>query len=382
MGLAMGSGAEGKLLPGTSNSAPRMVTRGGTFALGKKPYPEGTRERWIAEGRALARAPEGYIHRRKAPRGEADNRAYLPPIRSQGSEGSCVHWAGAYYTKTANMKRRNPSLDVTATSNQCSPRFTYNLSNAGQDNGASGHEPFEVAMRYGCASLKQKPYVAGQYAALPTAADFVEGLHRRTTNYVWIWGWKATAAQIAELKAFLDDGGVAACAAYVEDSFSGWGPGDAPWHGVECEVYQINHMLTVCGYGPGYYLVANSWGTWFGSNGYIRVDSGYFENYFSDVMYPLEGSIEPATSYATVQIQHGRRSDIRSLSFSVNGATVWSNSPQPTVWAYGEGSIETDTRDNWSLAVDLSSGAWGAANVVTAPPAVMRRMVWLSVSAT
>lgn len=65
-------------------------------------------------------------------KGAADNRTYLPPIGDQGSEGSCVHWAGTYHTKTANMKRKDPTLNLNATSNQCSPRFTYNLTNAGR----------------------------------------------------------------------------------------------------------------------------------------------------------------------------------------------------------------------------------------------------------
>ena len=366
-GLVLGSGAQAKLLPGTTNALPRLVTkRGESFALGKKPYPKGTREKWVAEGRVLARAPEGVLPKRQALKGAADNRGILPPIKSQGSEGSCVHWAGAYYTKTANMKRNDPALNVTLASNQCSPRFTYNLTNAGEDNGAYGHEPFEIFMRYGGASLLQKPYVAGQYTALPVVADFVEGLHRRTTNYVWVWGWNPTTVQINELKAWLDAGGVAACAVYAEDTFDAWGKGDAPWVGTECSEYDINHMVTVCGYGPGYYLVANSWGTSFGSNGYIVVDAGYFENFFSDVMYPLEGTYEPATSYAQVQIDHGRRSDIRSLSFTVNGATVWSNAPLPRNAPQGTGSYDTDTRDGWALAVDLSRGSWGAANTVTA----------------
>ena len=364
--LAAGPEAPAELIPGTSNSLPQLVTSHGTFKLGKKPYPKGTREQWIAEGRVLARAPEGYLPRDKALKGAADNRIYLPPIGNQSSEGSCVHWAGSYYTKTANMKRNNPAIVLTAASNQCSPRFTYNLSNAGADNGGYGHEPFEIFMRYGGASLQQKPYVAGQYTTLPTVADFVEGLHRRTTNYVWVWEWDPSTAQINELKAFLDAGGVAVCGVYAEDSFDAWGPGDAPWVGTACTIDNINHMVTVFGYGTGYYLVANQWGTSFGSNGFIVVNSSYFENYFSDVMYPLEGATTPATSYAKIQIQHPQRSDIRSLSFSVNGATVWSNSPLPKNLPKGTGSFDTDTRDNWQLAVDLSSASWGAANTVTA----------------
>jgi hypothetical protein len=138
-----------------------------------------------------------------------------------------------------------------------------------------------------------------------------------------------------------------------------------PWYGTPCTISSINHMVTVVGYGTGYYLVANSWGTTFGSNGYIVVDSGYFENYFSDVMYPLEGTYEPATNYAKMSISHARRSDIRSLQFSVNGTTVWSNSPLPKNLPKGTGSFDTDSRANWQLAVDLSSATWGGANTVT-----------------
>lgn len=363
--LPVSAQAQARLIAGTETELPKLETAYGTFKLGKKPYPEGTREEWIKEGRALAQAPEGYLPPSKRLKGASDNRSYLPPIGNQGSEGSCVHWAGSYYTKSANMKRMNPALNLSATSNQCSPRFTYNLTNVGTDNGGYGHEPFEIFMRYGVASLLQKPYTAGQYSALPTVADFVEGLHRRSTNYVWVWEWGPTSTQINQLKAFLDAGGVAACAVYAETSFDAWKKGDAPWYGTPCTISSINHMVTVFGYGTGYYLVANSWGTSFGSNGYIVVDSGYFENYFSDVMYPLEGTYEPATNYAKMSISHARRSDIRSLQFSVNGTTVWSNSPLPKNLPKGTGSFDTDSRANWQLAVDLSSASWGGANTVT-----------------
>jgi len=357
-----------QFIPGTATELPRLVTKEGkTYKLGKKPYPAGTRAKWIAEGRTLAKTPVGYLPQGKMLKGAADNRSYMPPIGDQGSLGSCVFWAGTYYTKTANMKWKDSSINVNAASNQCSPRFTYNLCNAGADNGGYGHEPFEICMRYGVASLQQLPYTT-DYTTLPSQADFLEGLHRRTTNYVWLWDFSPDASQIAELKAWLDAGHVAACGVYAEDTFEAWGPGDAPWVGTTCTINEINHMVTVCGYGTGYYLVANQWGTSFGSNGYIVVDSDYFENYFSDVMYPLEGTYEAATDYAKLTIKHGTRSDIRELLITANGGTVWSNSPLPKDMPAGDssGAFVTDSRDNLELAVDLSQVAWGENNVVTA----------------
>jgi hypothetical protein len=118
MGLAVAwlpltAWAQARLIAGTETSLPRLVTAYGNFALGKKPYPEGTREKWIAEGRVLGEAPAGYLPPSKRLKGASDNRTNLPPIGNQGSLGSCVHWAGSYYTKSANMKRMNPSLNLT-----------------------------------------------------------------------------------------------------------------------------------------------------------------------------------------------------------------------------------------------------------------------------
>ena len=338
----------------------------GAYKKGKRAYPAGTRERWIEEGRALGSAPEGTLPSKRAPRGAADNRAHMPPIADQGTEGSCVHWAGTYYAKTANMKRMEPGLDVNSASNQCSPRFTYNLVNLGEDEGSWGHEPFELFMRYGVPSMAQMPVVDGEYAKLPAVEDFVEGLHRRTTNYVWVWDWGPDAGQIAELKAFLDAGGVAIAGLCADGTFDDWEAGDAPWTGPNCTYADMNHVMAVCGYGEGYYLLANSYGPGYGSNGYIQVDATYFETRFADAMYPLEGSYGPAAAHAALQIAHGRRSDLRSLSFTANGTTVWSHSPLPTGLPKGTGGFETDLRSGWQLAVELPAAGWGAANAVTA----------------
>ena len=348
-----------------SKAAYRLAN--GTFKLGKKPYPQGTRELWIAGGRVLAGAPDGYLPQNKMLKSAVNNSGNLPPIGDQGNENSCVYWAGTYYTKTASMKRNNPLLDITAASNQCSPRFTYNLTNCGVDGGGYGHEPFEIFMRYGVASLQQAPYIATQYINLPVAADFIEGLHRHSINYVWLWQWKPTVNQLAELKTLLAAGGVAACAIKADASFANLTKGSPPWIGPSCGYYDLNHLVTVCGYSSNSYLIANSWGESWGSNGFININASYFENYIGDVMYPLEPpAYPPATNYATLKITHARRSDIQSLAFIVNGVTIWNNSPLLKDLPNGLGLFKTDNRANWELAVDLSSAAWGPDNTVTA----------------
>jgi len=299
----------------------------GEFKLGKKPYPQGTRQKWISSGRSLAVAPGKTLAGQKTSSGYADNSAGLPPVGNQGYEGSCVHWAGTYAVKTYYMKKKNPSLNITQTSGQASPRFTYNLSNAGQDDGGWGHEPFELFQRFGCPTLAQLPYSPGQYYTLPVIDDFVEGLHRRTLDYVWAWDWNPSTNEIEQLKLHLDDGGIASVAVYADYSFDNWSPGDSPWVGSSCDYYDLNHMVCVCGYGPGWYKIMNSWGSGWGSNGFIIVDANYFENYFGDCMFPVEGDYAPITNYAKIVVNHGRRSDIQSMIFEVNGQDVWNFPP-------------------------------------------------------
>merc|ERR1712002_31407 len=48
---------------------------------------------------------------------------------------------------------------------------------------------------------------------------------------------------------------------------------DAAYGGESCTNYN-NHAVLVVGYGPGYFLVKNSWGDWFGEEGYFKIKSG------------------------------------------------------------------------------------------------------------
>lgn len=48
---------------------------------------------------------------------------------------------------------------------------------------------------------------------------------------------------------------------------------------------QCNHAVTIVGYGPGYWLLRNSWGTDFGTDGYIQVATTPDGGMFADLIY-------------------------------------------------------------------------------------------------
>merc|ERR1712210_402954 len=53
--------------------------------------------------------------------------------------------------------------------------------------------------------------------------------------------------------------------------------GDFAYGSVTCQ-YNLNHEVTIVGYGNqggiDYWLVKNSWATWFGENGYFKIKRG------------------------------------------------------------------------------------------------------------
>jgi hypothetical protein len=71
----------------------------------------------------------------------ADISSKMPPVGSQGSQGSCVGWATTYGIKTYHEKLKNQWIYGTAPqaggkgTNYFSPAWTYNQINGGQRQG-------------------------------------------------------------------------------------------------------------------------------------------------------------------------------------------------------------------------------------------------------
>jgi hypothetical protein len=96
---------------------------------------------------------------------------WFPPVRSQGSIGSCVFFSQTYYTMSYLVNR---SLDrdgrsTTDNTTKLSPRFTYNVVNAASDVGAGINAGFRSMTLYGAPTWAEFPYT-NDYKSLPTTA--------------------------------------------------------------------------------------------------------------------------------------------------------------------------------------------------------------------
>lgn len=89
--------------------------------------------------------------------------AAFPPIGNQGNIGSCTAWATTYYAYTYMVHKRK---GITSTaSNAYSPRWTYNLTNKGIDDGSSIDNALSVLEKQGALTMEECPYyINGNYS--------------------------------------------------------------------------------------------------------------------------------------------------------------------------------------------------------------------------
>ncbi|MEO0084045.1 MAG: cysteine protease, partial [candidate division WOR-3 bacterium] len=100
-----------------------------------------------------------------------DLSSQMPPVGNQGSQGSCVGWAMAYYHKT-HTEWKEHGWNVNLTENQFSPAFVYNLINGGTDGGAYFDDAMKVIVDNGVANMVLMPYNQSNYTNWPSEAAF------------------------------------------------------------------------------------------------------------------------------------------------------------------------------------------------------------------
>ncbi len=95
--------------------------------------------------------------------GRVDNSALpsFPPIRNQGSIGSCASFSSTYTVAThmLGLVRGTNTRSVTDNSTKLSPKFIYALVNEGQDEGSYITENFNALISFGAPYWSSWPYV-------------------------------------------------------------------------------------------------------------------------------------------------------------------------------------------------------------------------------
>lgn len=269
---------------------------------------------------------------------------YFPPIRSQGGQNSCVAWAWSYYYLTYTQAM-DEDLDASLLVNQCSPAFTYSMINGGADYGASVTSGGQSIREIGACSWNLMPY-GTRLTTWPDALDFLDAIKRRVLSLKVIGGYGCTEEQLLAIKQHLANGHIAVTNTQVMSNWRNNYPRNAS--GINNQVLFANagssvggHAMTLVGYDDekayvangvakqGAFLVANSWGSGWGSynsaqtsKGFIWVGYDYWKanNGGFGVAYFCEDRPDyRPTQYALATVQSAKRG---TLTLSGGGIAV------------------------------------------------------------
>jgi C1A family cysteine protease/PKD repeat protein len=223
---------------------------------------------------------------------------YFPPIRSQGSLGSCAQFAAVYYTLThMTALARNWDAKGGGDTLRFSPKWTYNMVNGGENVGSWHYDAYAIAQKHGLATWADFPYDAdyrgwclnpnGWWNALGTRADLtgripalntdtglsqvkqllVNGYVLNFATYIYSWVWTTVANDPSTTA---DDALVGKpCVAMVNGTSGGHcmtivGYNDDLW-------VDLNANGIVDAGEKGALRIANSWGTGWNEAGYCWI---------------------------------------------------------------------------------------------------------------
>ena len=220
---------------------------------------------------------------------------YFPPIRSQGSLGSCASFASTYYAMT-HMYALARNLDAKngGDNYRFSPKWMYNMINGGVDGGSWHYTCYALALKHGSATWAEFPYDANYRAWCLNPAVWRSAIYKRFQQYGTVASLN-TDTGLNQLKELLVNGYILNFATYVmswQYKTIGNDPStsaDDPFVGKSC-ASMVNgtsggHAMTIVGYNDDIWVdingdglvtpdekgalrIANSWGTGWGEAGF------------------------------------------------------------------------------------------------------------------
>lgn len=194
---------------------------------------------------------------------------YVGEARSQGTCGSCWAFATLTVFEAAEKIVNNLGFDFSEQHIvNCAKAkgFSGGIEDAGTCQGGYMHMVFDYLEEAGAATEDAVPYAAKDMTCEPGKA---------TKHKVAAWGFVDQFSSVPstnKLKASICKHGPAAVAVHVNESFTMYAGG----------VYDdnvnasVNHAVVIVGWDDlrGAWLVRNSWGTWWGEDGYMWIKYG------------------------------------------------------------------------------------------------------------
>ncbi len=223
----------------------------------------------------------------------------FPPIGDQGMLGSCVAWSSTYYQATHETGLVNGTNNKASNAGVLSPKWTYNMINFGEDNGAYFSDAYALLSQNGATSIANFPYDSDFLAWDLSTLDWISAISKRMGIVKYIAG--LDTGNLTSIKSTLNNGHVVTFGTFVDS----WvfttiqsNPNSANKYVGQQAVSWMNgavgpHMITIVGYDDdvwidvngngqvdpgekGAFLLANSWGTNWGNDGFMWISYDAF----------------------------------------------------------------------------------------------------------
>lgn len=306
---------------------------------------------------------------------------FFPPIRNQGSLGSCASFASTYVQLSymtafqRNLDIRDPSDNT----NKYSPKWSYNMLNDGTNDGSSLLQNYALLVRHGAATWAEFPYDANFQSWCLNPAAWRNALNVRTKVTQYLRD-ASTDVGIELTKELLADGYVLVFGTYISSWVFKPAQDDASTSADDAAVGRAvaywldgsegSHAITIVGYNDavwtdinangaidtgekGAFRIANTWGpgwneagfTWLAYDALRNVSAvpdgpsaGRVAAFQGDMLYVLtaRNGYTPKM-IAEFTLSHAKRNQLRlSLGSSATSTTVPTTTWTPSAfWQQG-----------------------------------------------
>lgn len=214
-----------------------------------------------------------------------DLSSLMPPVRSQGSQGSCTAWATTYYLKSYQEKIQY-SYEYETFADVISPAFVFNLSKEAGDcsKGACIENALHVLKSKGATSWQDFPYNDNTCTATPTSNLLALAEPNKIESYHALVPFVQSETYTLQkvIKSLLIDEKPVILAMKLDSDFKSSTPRNAD----DIYIYQTyndagetaSHAMLIVGYNDSLnaFKVINSWGTGWGNDGYCYVSYNFF----------------------------------------------------------------------------------------------------------
>lgn len=202
---------------------------------------------------------------------EYDISEFLPEVRSQGKQGSCVAWATGYYLKSFQENYEDVENGILANNNEMSPAYIYNQIKVSDCSGGSVvQDALDTISSQGIVNWSIMPYNENECSTQPDELAKTLAEPNKIDDYLYL----DQDLVLEQTKAHLLKDQPVVIAITIDRSYFGARDQDGVYVYRKFNSGDGGHAMLVVGYNDemNAFKVVNSWGKEWGNQGFVWID--------------------------------------------------------------------------------------------------------------